>query len=81
MFYLIAANSSPTEALSPMFEDYLAKALDVDVEMWQDATQLSKFPRYVPRQETVSCFRFFLDKWALYMLCISMMVEIQSYTH
>jgi p21-activated kinase 1 len=42
--YLIATNGTPTiqnpEALSPVFKDYLAKALEVDAEKRPDAQQL-----------------------------------------
>lgn len=42
--YLIATNGTPQianpDALSPTFKDYLAKALEVDAQRRQDATQL-----------------------------------------
>lgn len=42
--YLIATNGTPQianpEALSSVFKDYLAKALEVDAETRQDAAQL-----------------------------------------
>lgn len=54
--YLIATNGTPTianpETLSPVFKDYLAKALEVDAEKRPTASQLldvSLFPGY-PRR-------------------------------
>jgi len=44
--YLIATNGTPTinnpEALSDLFKDYLAKALEVDAEKRPDANALLK---------------------------------------
>ncbi|KAJ1306688.1 hypothetical protein OPQ81_007680 [Rhizoctonia solani] len=46
--YLIATNGTPQianpEALSPVFKDYLAKALEVDAEKRPDAAQLLQHP-------------------------------------
>ncbi|KZT38081.1 Pkinase-domain-containing protein [Sistotremastrum suecicum HHB10207 ss-3] len=46
--YLIATNGTPQianpQSLSPVFRDYLAKALEVDAEKRPDATELLKHP-------------------------------------
>lgn len=56
--YLIATNGTPQianpQSLSPVFRDYLAKALEVDAEKRPDATELLKVRSSLPHCRRIS---------------------------